>query len=125
MPRFRTLPIRIAADDVLIKDEIFLFLVMNVGTAGSFRGIAPCAKLDDGKLDLLIVHECKITDLMSLFLSIISGNHLADRHVTYLQAKEMIIETAEEVESDLDGERGPKLPLTITTVPGSISIFTD
>lgn len=123
LPRFRPLKVRIAADRQIIESEIIFFLVMNSGVAGSFQNLAPFAKIDDGKLDLLVVNKCRITELMSLFLRIMSGNHLNHQRITYLQAQEIVIETQEDLESDLDGELGPKMPLTISTVTNRIKIF--
>jgi len=125
LPRFRTLKVRITADGQIIKGEIFLFLVMNSSAAGSFPNLAPYAKIDDGKLDLLVVNKCPITELVSLFLRIMSGNHINQRHIIYIQAKELVIEAEDDVESDLDGEVGPQLPLTISTVTNRIKIFSD
>jgi diacylglycerol kinase (ATP) len=125
LPRFRTLKVRIAADGQIIESEIFLFLVMNSCVAGSFPCLAPNAKIDDGKLDLLVINKCRIAELVSLFLRIMSGSHINHRHVIYMQAKDLVIEAAAEVESDLDGELGPRLPLTISTVTNKIRIFSD
>lgn len=125
LPRFRTIEIRITADNQLIQGDILFFLVMNSGTAGSFPRLAPYAQIDDSKLDLLVVHKCRITELMTLFLNIMSGSHINHRHITYLQAEKMIIESEDNVESDLDGELGPNLPLTISTVTKQLKIYSD
>ena len=125
LQRFRTLKVRITADGQVIQGEIFLFAVMNSSVAGSFPNLAPYAKIDDGKLDLLVINKCPITELLGLSLRIMSGNHINQRNITYMQAKELVIEAEDEVESDLDGEFGPRLPLTISTVTNRIKIFSD
>ena len=60
---------------------------------------------------------------MSLFISFLKGIHHDSKHVTYIQAEKICIECSEEVDSDLDGELGPKLPLTIEVVPGKVKFF--
>jgi len=114
---------RIIADDYLIEEDVFLFLVMNSGTVGGFPRLVPYAQIDDGKLDLLIVNKCNLPELMSLFISFLKGIHHNSKHVTYIQARKISIECAEELDSDLDGELGPKLPLNIEVVPSKVKFY--
>ena len=123
LPSFRSLHVRITADGQVFEDDILLFLIMNSGMVGSFPTLAPAAKVDDGKLDLLIVNKCSIPDLMGLFISIFSGRHTTTSHIRYVQATDIAIEWDEPVESDLDGERGPLLPLAISTVTNKLKVF--
>ena len=123
LPNFKALKMRIKADDHVIEEEVFLFLVMNSGTVGGFPRMVPYAQIDDGKLDLLIVNKCNLPELMSLFISFLKGTHYNSKYVTYIQAKKISIECTEEVVSDLDGELGPKLPLYIEVVPGKVKFF--
>lgn len=123
LPSFRSLHVKITADGRVIEDDILLFLVMNSGMVGSFPTLAPEAKIDDGKLDLLIVNKCSISELMGLFISIFAGRHTFSSHIRHLQASEIYIECDEPVESDLDGERGPSLPLAISTITNRLKVF--
>jgi diacylglycerol kinase (ATP) len=123
LPNFKALKMRIVADQQVIEEEIFLFLVMNSGTVGGFPNLVPNARIDDGKLDLLIVNKCNLPELMGLFISFLKGIHCNSKYVTCLQAENIYIECLEEVESDLDGELGPQLPLTIKIIPNKIRVF--
>lgn len=123
LPNFKALKMRITADDHVIEEDVFLFLVMNSGTVGGFPRLVPYAQIDDGKMDLLVVNKCNLPELMSLFISFLKGIHYDSKHVTYIQAKKICIECAEELDSDLDGELGPKLPLSIEVIPDKIKFF--
>jgi diacylglycerol kinase (ATP) len=123
LPNFKALRMRIVADRQIIEEDMFLFLVMNSGTVGGFPNLVPHARIDDGKLDLLIVNKCSLTELMSLFISFLKGIHCNSKYVTCLQAEHIHIECVEPLESDLDGELGPTLPLTIEIVPKKIRVF--
>jgi diacylglycerol kinase (ATP) len=124
LPKFRALDLRIEADGEVLEEKAFLFVVVNSGVVGSLKNVAVNAKVDDGKLDLLVVKQCNIPELMSLLAEIISGRSLSNtKNVIYLQAANYVISCDEEVESDLDGERGPKLPLEIQTLPGKMQVF--
>jgi len=123
LPRFRAINMRIQADELSITSEVILFLVMNGGTVGSFNRIAPQARIDDGKLDLLIVHRCSLPELARILISLLSGAHINHKAVQYLQASHITIESDEPVESDLDGELGPALPLSITALSQQLKVF--
>lgn len=123
LPNFRALRMKITADGVCIDGEVVLFIIANSATVGSFRNLAPRAKINDGKLDLFIVNNCRLPELMRLFISLLTGNHTSHKNVRYLQAREICIECAEELVSDLDGELGPRLPLKITAVANKLKVF--
>ncbi|SDE92108.1 diacylglycerol/lipid kinase family protein [Sporomusa acidovorans] len=123
LPNFQSLHVSITADGQTFSENILLFLVMNSGVVGSFPPLAPEAKIDDGKLDILIVNKCSISELMGLFISIFSGRHTLSSHIRHLQATDIYIECNEPIESDLDGELGPPLPLAISTVTKKLRVF--
>lgn len=126
IPGFHALDMTIRADEQIIKEKVFLFVIVNSGTVGSLKNIAVNAKIDDGKLDMIIVKQCNIPELMALAVEIVAGNNITKRkNVIYLQAKNIKIECTEELESDLDGELGPKLPLEIKTLKGKLNLFYD
>ncbi len=123
LPNFRSLKMSIRADDRFIEEDVFLFLILNSGTAGSISNIIP-AKFDDGRLDVLIVKQCSIPELMTLFVGLLTSKDLTQhRSVIYLQAQHIYIQCTEEVESDVDGELGPKLPLEVQALPGKLKLF--
>lgn len=123
LPHFRSLKMTIRADGRVIEEELFLFMILNSGTVGSIANLIP-ARIDDGKLDLLIVKQCGIPELMTLLISLLTSKNPAQhRSVIYLQARHIAIDCSETVESDVDGELGPNLPLEITAVSGRLNIF--
>jgi diacylglycerol kinase (ATP) len=123
LPNLKPIRMKINADGNIIEDDIFLFLVMNSRTVGSFPNLAPDAKIDDGKLDMLIVSKCNMPEVMTLFIGLIKGDHTNHKNIRYFQAKDISIECDEKLESDLDGELGPNLPLNISTITNKIKFF--
>lgn len=124
LPRFRALNLTIDADGEIHREKAFLFVVVNSGIVGSLKNIAVNAKVDDGKMDLVLLKRCSIGDLMSVIAEIVAGRSLSNTpNVLYLQAEKFVISCDEALESDLDGERGPKLPLAIQTLPAKMRLF--
>lgn len=124
LPRFRTMQLHIEADGKTYETAAYFFVIVNSTIAGGLKNAAPLAKLDDGRLDLLAVRQCGLPEFMALAASVISGKtDPQDKNLLYIQASSFTISADEPAESDLDGERGPMLPLHIETVPNAIQIF--
>lgn len=124
IPNFHARKMRITADQTVIDEKVLLFVIINSGTVGSMKNVAMKARVNDGKLDLLVVKQCGMPELMTLMMEMLAGSDLTShKSVIYLQAKDIHIECEEEIESDLDGELGPRLPLNVTTLQGKIQLF--
>lgn len=124
LPKFHAAPLRISADGRRYELDDFLFVVINSAVVGSMRNVARDVSVTDGKLDLLAIRKCGLSSLMSITADLIAGRPVSEKEqVLHLQAVDFYIESAEPMESDLDGEVGPMLPLRIETVPAAISVF--
>jgi len=125
LPSFHPLQIQVDIDGTVIEEEVFLFLIANSSTVGGFKNIAPMASIDDGLLDLLLVTKCSLPELTRLFISFLTGSQLEHKNVIYMQGRHIAIECNEELDSDLDGELGPKLPLCINVIANGLRLFSD
>ncbi len=123
LPRFRGLDFTIEADGELIKEKIFFVLVINSPVVASFKNIAN-AEINDGKLDLILLRQCNIPELMKVIADTVAGKFsLENKNIIYKQATTFKFACPDEVESDLDGELGPSLPLEIRTIPHALNMF--
>ena len=124
LPRFHSFPLRIEADGVRLEAEIFLFVVANSAVVGSMKNIAEGIAIDDGKLDFLAVEKCSITKLMGITADLIAGKPISEKEsVIHIQAKSLTISSEEPLQSDLDGECGPALPIHIDAIPHAIMVY--
>ena len=124
LPKFRYFPLKIEADGAHYELETFLFVIINSPVVGSMKNVANGVAVDDGKLDLLSIGKCSIPKLRSITADLIAGKPVSEREdVLHVQAKHFRIESGIPVESDIDGECGPMLPLTIETVPRAVAIY--
>lgn len=125
IPKLHTLHLHIDADGKKIETGAYLFVIVNSSVAGSMQNVAADAKIDDGKLDLLVARDSGITEFMALAKDVVSGNIKPDeKNLLHIQAKSFVVEADEPAESDLDGERGPALPLHVDTIQRAIRIYT-
>ena len=124
LPQFKALDLRIKTDKEEIEEKAFLFLITNSSVVASFKNAAVQASVQDGLLDLIVIRQCNIAELMKLTAELMAGREMTDtKNVIYIQGTTFEISCDSELDSDLDGELGPKLPLHIEVVPKALEIF--
>lgn len=124
LPQFKALDLLIKTDKEEIEEKAFLFLITNSSVVASFKNAAVQASVQDGLLDLIVIRQCNIAELMKLTAELMAGREMTDtKNVIYIQGTTFDISCDSELDSDLDGELGPKLPLHIEVVPKALEIF--
>lgn len=124
IPKFRSMHIHLRADGRDYEIDAFLFVIINSAVVGSMRNVAAAAKVDDGKLDFLAVKKSSVTELMKITADLIAGNPVAEKNgVLHVQASDFLVSTEGKVQSDLDGEAGPLLPLHVETVGKALEVY--
>lgn len=127
LPSFRPIPLQITTKNQVLKEDVYLFLVLNGSSAGGFDKLAKNALVNDGLFDILLIKAKPLHELAVLFIKILRGEHLTDSNILFLREEYLKIESLDQdtsfAESDLDGERGPDLPLEIKIHPKAIAVF--
>lgn len=127
LPKFSRIRFKIDTGDTIVDDYFFLFLLLNGSSAGGFNRLAKDAALDDGYMDFIGIKECPLNYLPTLFRKIITGEHLEDKYVEFIQINKMSIECLEGIESfeesDIDGEKGPDFPLDIKVLKKRLKVI--
>lgn len=123
IPNFRSIPITIKQGENIIKDKVYLFVILNGSTAGGFE-LAPNSTADDGMLNLVAIKACTIVELFNLFIKMLKGEHLGSSSVIYLKGDEFLVECEGDIETDIDGESGPEFPLHIKISDKKLKVFT-
>ncbi len=122
LPNFRKLKIKITSDECNYDGEMYLLLVFNGKTAGTLN-LATQADVCDGKLDVIIFKAIPIIELIPLFIKLLRGEHLDSDKVVYFKTRKLIIESNEDIVTDIDGEKGPDFPLEVECVEQGIEVL--
>jgi len=120
----RPIPVKLTSKEFSIVENMYFMLVMNGKSAGGFKRIAPHSEVDDGLLDVMLFKEMPIMDFAPLLINILQGNHQENKNVIYFKTEELIIESSEDVSTDIDGEKGEKFPLHFSILPKRLKIST-
>jgi len=124
LTHLKPVEIKINCQERNFHDEIYFMLIMNGKSAGGFRKIAPYASVTDGLLDVYIFKKCPLYELFPLLIKIANGEHTDSRYVDYFQTKEMTIDCAETIGTDMDGEKGFDYPLKVSVKQRKLKLIT-
>mgnify|MGYP000185733630 CR=1 FL=1 len=110
-------------DGEVRTQRAMLVSVANTPSLGGGMRIAPAAEVEDGLLDVFIVHPISRVGLVRVFPRVYSGTHVDHPAVELLRARSVRIEAADVV-TYADGERLGPLPVEVTARPGALRVFT-
>lgn len=126
--RYRFQDVRIAVDDQPSFDaRIAVVAVANGRFFGGGMMVAPDAALDDGLLEIVVVHgRSKPSLLMDLRL-VYTGSHRGHPSCTFLRGRKVVIEPigdplANGALLEVDGESPGHIPATFTIKPGALTL---
>ncbi len=105
------------------EEDILLFLITNSSSIGGFKMIAPKADVEDNLLDVIIIKDSDIVELANIFFNVLRGEHINHPNVVYFKTRNILIESDEVIEIDLDGEYGGKLPANFEVIPKAMKVF--
>ena len=107
-----------------VIDDNFIFVIgCNTIHTGKAMKMAPTAKLDDGKIDLLIVRKTSRVNLLKLFPKLFSGDHIKSPLVEYRQVENFSIYVEETNDLTIDGEIIGFTPLKVQMIPRMVNVL--
>jgi YegS/Rv2252/BmrU family lipid kinase len=114
---------RLVLDDRIIEDDFQLVAACNTTFSGSGMRLAPRAKVDDGKIDVVILRRASRWRMLRLFARVFDGSHVDMPGVEYYQVHSLSIFADDGWPLDLDGEIKGTTPVTIQAIPGAVRVF--
>ena len=123
-----SLQVRVTNSQTSFEEDIYLFLALNSSGIGGLSDFSPNASVDDGLFDFIIVKAVPLLDFTMILMKLLTGEHLDDPNVIYFQDNYVKVEAITENESlmmntDVDGEAGPQLPIVIENCRHALRIF--
>jgi diacylglycerol kinase (ATP) len=122
LAKFKPIHYEANIDGVHRSFDAMLCAVANGPAFGGGMMIAPEAQVDDGYLDLFIVHAMSRVELLKVFPKVYTGRHVTHPAVEFVRAKSVKLSSGN-MPVYSDGEARGHSPLTATVVPGALSVF--
>ncbi|MHB1629412.1 MAG: diacylglycerol kinase [Bacilli bacterium] len=123
LPGLRPIDLDIRADDFVYSGKAMLCLITNSRSVGGFENIAPRASVSDGVLDVLVVKPTNLGDMIRLVGAALRGDHTNDERVLYFHARQIELNSSEDVDLNIDGEYGGRLPHSVEVMPQHLSVI--
>ncbi|MEV5545696.1 YegS/Rv2252/BmrU family lipid kinase [Streptomyces sp. NPDC052309] len=101
----------------------YTVVAANSGYYGSNRLIAPGARVDDGLLDVVMIHEAPRRLFFALMNELESGTHVRRPQVRVVRGREVRIEADRAIPYGADGEVEAVLPVTARVLPGALRVL--
>ncbi|WP_240376036.1 diacylglycerol kinase [Bacillus piscicola] len=119
----KPIQVRIEYDGKLFEGEIMMFLISNTNSVGGFEKLFPNAKFNDGMFDMMIITKAHIPEIIRIGTQALNGEHLHNENVLCFQANRVKIEVAGDMQLNLDGEYGGKLPAEFVNLHHHLELF--
>jgi YegS/Rv2252/BmrU family lipid kinase len=123
--RYRAAEVSVRVDGVQVSaGRLMLCAVANGRRFGGGMRIAPVARIDDGRLDVVVVPDHPKSRLVTKLPLLYSGRHLEDPICRFVRGR--VVEADAEpgaVLLDIDGEPLGSLPARIEILPGALRMI--
>ncbi len=121
---YRHTELDIRIDDRKIDCAKAFALVGNIPRYGGGFNVFKDAAYDDGLLDITVFRCSNFFQLVSLFIFLIAGKVEKSSLVQYYKGKNIVISSENiNLRSQIDGDPGPPLPLSIQIVPAGLRLL--
>ncbi|MDZ7789248.1 MAG: lipid kinase [Xanthomonadales bacterium] len=114
---------RIKSEDRSREGEYIQITIANGINYGGGMTIADDAKLDDGRLDVLLVRKQSYLSLLGNVLRIRTGVPRASDTLSHWRCREISIETDAPMDVTADGEFLTETPVECTVIPSCLSVY--
>jgi YegS/Rv2252/BmrU family lipid kinase len=116
--RHREQVMRVEIDGTrVVTDSLLGVVVANGGFAGGGMNFAPRARVDDGLLDIVLIHRQRIPSRLLNFPRIYFGTHINLPWISYFQGHHVSVSSEENVPVESDGELLGHLPCSLEILP--------
>ena len=119
---FRAVRYKLTVDGEYHETRAMLCSVTNVPSYGGGMLVTPEAKINDGKLDLFIVHKISKSELTRVFPHVYTGTHVEHESVEIVPVTQVSID-AGRTPVFADGEDRGVSPVEISIVPSALKVF--
>lgn len=124
LARYRATEVRLQVDGEAWEGRALLVAVANAQGYGAGMRIAPQARIDDGRLDVVLVKDLSRARCLWSLPRVFRGTHLGHPAVRTWRAREVTVETEESAPVLVDGDVRVRTPLRVRVAPGKGLLWT-
>lgn len=110
-------------DEGHFQGEATMLLVGNGSFIGGMEAFFPHSRLDDGKMDVLVIKETSLDSLWSLLVSNMTREWPLGEDLLYFHTEHLTIQANPPQTIDSDGEEVGTTPSELVTLPGHLTVL--
>jgi diacylglycerol kinase (ATP) len=114
---------RVVADEQKVRTRSMLVIISNAQLYARIARVAVHACLDDGLLDVCVFKGSGLPMTLLHVVHILTGRHLQDPRVVYIQARRVSVETRRPMLVQVDGDPIGTTPVTFEAVPQALRMI--
>lgn len=123
LPKVQDLKLTFEAEGFKYTGKCFMFFVFNGKTAGNIN-LSYKSEMDDGAFDVIIAAGGDMFKVMEFIIKFLQGEYLDSlTSIFHFKTSKLKISSKEPHNTDIDGEKGPQLPLNIECIPKGLKII--
>ena len=104
-------------------ERLHAFAVCNSRLIGGGRLIAPYAVIDDGWLDVCLIHEMPTLEFVALLRRVSDGEHVEDERVSYFRSRSLELAFDRQIALNTDGEVLQTRHCRYDVLPGAVRVL--
>lgn len=123
--QMQTLDVSIRSDEMSVDECVHFVLIVKGSSAGGFNKIGGENRSpSDGVFEVCILKKCSVLGIPEIFFSTLAGTHTQNENIISFRTSRLRVSSLQEnIYTDIDGERGPCLPLEVSIVPKRLKIL--
>lgn len=117
--------VKVTSAEKEFEGELSAIVMSLTGQLAGIEDIFPEAKLADGKIHILLVHELDLAKTTKMVPELLAKKITESENMTYITTEKVTLEAlgGETYVSDVDGEEGPKLPFTVEVLKSHLDVL--
>lgn len=119
--KFKPYPVEVESNGTVRKFDCIMVGVCNGSQIGGGIRLAPIAKADDGKLDVIIMEKPKHTPTVFVMPKFVKGKHMGKPYTHHIVCDSVKVTTPAPLQ--LDGEIYYDLPFDAKVIKGGVKTF--
>ena len=118
-------PVKLEMDDNTWEGEISVLIIGLWDSLGGLKTILPDIEIIEGALHIFAIKSLSVPKLIGMTPSLAFGSINDSKNIEYFQTKKLKLEALDnqEYESNVDGDKGPNLPLEISALPKHLKVI--
>lgn len=117
--------VRLEMDKETWEGEIAVIIIALLDSIGGVKTLVDDVEIGDGRMHVFGIKSLNISNLLGLAPSLFFGSLTDSENIEYFQSKNLKLSALDnsQYDSNIDGDKGPKLPLEIKILPRHIRVI--